>query len=369
MSDKAEEFFYLDDDGRKQDADLHNAIINPVDFAIDESIMAPIRERNRAKYLDEQKTKTRAARWIRVKAKAVALATGQNGLYKVWNEDDHPRAPAGGPDGGEFTGGGGGGEGGSGGSKPDAAGAGTAGGNAGGVSRSFARQSPDDAQRGRGVVSVYAPTKVGEAKIRAAGNTPQTFHELGGDSGAKAFHDAIVAAKSDSKFEAAVHVYEPDEYKGMRLFLTADGNNGFALKGDDIVSLFKHSNATGVAGVSLQLATEEGGRRLDCFDTQLPFIYAKAGFTPVARLKWNEDYKPPGWDKTTFKEFNKGEPDVVFMVHSSAERLTYTPGAGADVADYDAGTAWRSSNPQHPSNDRLFAGRQGTRRCRDQGAA
>ncbi len=37
-----------------------------------------------------------------------------------------------------------------------------------------------------------------------------------------------------------------------------------------------------------------GGRRLDCFDTVLPDLYADAGFVPVARLKWNDDYAPAG---------------------------------------------------------------------------
>lgn len=333
----AEEFFYLDG-GTKQDAELHNAIINPVDYPIDEKIMGPIRARNRAAYLDQQQAKTRLLRWIRVKAKAQArLAKGQNGLYKVWNEDDHPRAPAGGPDGGEFVGGGGGGSEDS--RPPDATGTGAAGRTDGRLPRAFSRESSSDAERGRGVVSVYRPTPIGEAKIRAAGNTPQTFHELGGDEGAKTFNAAIASAKASAKFGAAVHVYEPDEYKGMRLFLTPDGKNGFALKGDDIVSLFKNSNAAGVAGVSLKLATEQGGRRLDAFDTALPFIYAKAGFTPVARLKWNETYKPDGWDKATFKEFNHGEPDVVFMTYSGPSRQTYTPGASPYVNDYDAGTA------------------------------
>lgn len=53
----AEEFFYLDDDGKKQDADLHNPILRAVDYPIDEKIMAPIRQRHRARYLAEQRAK------------------------------------------------------------------------------------------------------------------------------------------------------------------------------------------------------------------------------------------------------------------------------------------------------------------------
>jgi hypothetical protein len=138
-----------------------------------------------------------------------------------------------------------------------------------------------------------------------------------------------------------VHVYSPDEYAGKRLFLSPDGTSGFALNGDDIVSLFKHpeSKAAGVAATSLQLATEQGGRRLDAFDTQLPRLYSKSGFTTVARLKWSDEHAPDGWDKATFKAFNGGEPDVVFMVHDPANAKLYVKGDGKTVSTYDEGTA------------------------------
>src|SRR5262249_22730487 len=57
------------------------------------------------------------------------------------------------------------------------------------------------------------------------------------------FYTSISAAKAANKYGASVHVYEPDEYKGMRLFLSSDGKAGFALKGNDIVSAFKHPDA------------------------------------------------------------------------------------------------------------------------------
>jgi hypothetical protein len=50
---RGEEFFYTDENGVKQDRELHAAIINPVDYPIDEKIMGPIRARNRAKWLAE----------------------------------------------------------------------------------------------------------------------------------------------------------------------------------------------------------------------------------------------------------------------------------------------------------------------------
>lgn len=51
----AGEFFYLDDDGNKRDAELHNPILRAVDYPIDEKIMGPIRARHRAKWLAGQK--------------------------------------------------------------------------------------------------------------------------------------------------------------------------------------------------------------------------------------------------------------------------------------------------------------------------
>lgn len=63
----AEEFFYLDDNGNKQDAELHNPILRAVDYPIDEKIMGPIRSRHREKWLAEQKAK-KAARIINLPA-------------------------------------------------------------------------------------------------------------------------------------------------------------------------------------------------------------------------------------------------------------------------------------------------------------
>jgi hypothetical protein len=125
----------------------------------------------------------------------------------------------------------------------------------------------------------------------------------------------------------------------MRTFITKHGDAGFALKGDDIVSVFKHPDAPyrNVTRSMLDLAKQEGGKRLDAFDTVLPHIYAQNGFRAVARLPWNETYKPEGWKHETFKNHNGGRPDVVFMAHDP-QAGAYNPGDGRMVADYDQGT-------------------------------
>lgn len=365
------EFFYIDADGKKQDAALHATIIGPVDNPIDEKIMAPIRARHRAEHIARQNAGTRQKQWQKIKAAAERnlargrgdvttmvkiaeraerrLENGQNGLYKkvdtkgTWNEDDHPRAPAGEPDGGQFVGSGGGS--GGGGSedsgKPAAAGTGAGAGLHGGVPAGYSRERPSDSQRGRDVVAVWRPTDDRAADLKTRGHSAHPYYEMAGATGAKTFYNAINRAKAGTH-GAAVHTYDPKEYEGMRLFLSPDANTGFALKGNDIVSVFKNpdSNIKGAAGSALRLAVEQGGRRLDAFDTQLPFIYADAGFEPVARLKWNDEYKPEGWDFDTFKRYNDGRPDVVFMTYSgSPTPLKYVPGSGPYVADYDAGNA------------------------------
>jgi hypothetical protein len=160
------------------------------------------------------------------------------------------------------------------------------------------------------------------------------FYEISSDD-AQTYADAIQASKDSTKFGAAVYVYPVEEYAKMRLFLTQDGKSGIALKNDDIVSVFSGKPHRGSANSSLQLAIQEGGRRLDAFDTVLPTLYHANGFKPVGRMTWNEDYKPDNWDKKTFEEFNGGQPDVVYMSYDpdSNETLFENPGPYFDDPD------------------------------------
>lgn len=103
----------------------------------------------------------------------------------------------------------------------------------------------------------------------------------------------------------------------MDLYLSEDGESGIAVKPNgDIVSVFAGDNAPRGSGYTLMLlAIQNGGRQLDCFDTHLPDYYSLIGFKPVAKMKWDDEYIPEGWNKENFKDYNNGEPDVVFMVY------------------------------------------------------
>ncbi|MBO0715969.1 MAG: hypothetical protein J2P55_01360, partial [Rhizobiales bacterium] len=185
---------------------------------------------------------------------------------------------------------------------------------------------------------VHRPDATNRNAFKAVNITPLTFHELKSD-GAQRFHDAIAKAAAASPYGAAVAVHAPSEYAGMRTFLTPDQKVGFALHGDNIVSLFKHpdSTAKSAAASALTLAAQQGGRRLDAFDTVLPRLYSEAGFRAVARLPFNEKFAPPGWDKEKFAAFNGGKPDIVFMAYDPQHPHEYQPGEGKAVETYEQG--------------------------------
>lgn len=146
--------------------------------------------------------------------------------------------------------------------------------------------------------------------------------------------------KVSNRFASSVHIYSDDEYAKMRLFVTDDGSSGIALSDDEIVSAFSHrdSKYPNAAKSMLAVAVQQGGRRLDCYDTALPRIYSEAGFVPVARLKWNDDYAPDDWNYTVYSRYNGGRPDVVFMAHDpTSVDSRYQNGSGRYVESYDDG--------------------------------
>lgn len=123
---------------------------------------------------------------------------------------------------------------------------------------------------------------------------------------------------------------------GGRQFLMHDGKAGFALDGDNLISLFTAGDApSGVMSAAMELGIDEGARRLDAFDTFLPQAYARRGFRAVARLPFNREFAPEGWDYGFFNDtFGVSDPDVVFMVYDPANA---TPDTDNVISDYDGG--------------------------------
>ncbi len=190
-------------------------------------------------------------------------------------------------------------------------------------------------------LAAYNRPESERADFAARGLSSPTLYELP-PSEADLYRAQMLELTSNNRYASSVYVYGESEYAEMRMLVTEDGKAGVALKDDEVVSVFSHNDGAhpNAAPSMLRQATVLGGRRLDCFDTVLPNIYADAGFVPVARLAWNDDYAPDGWDYDTYSRYNNGRPDVVFMAHDpAAVGSLYDRAAGEYVSDYDDGIA------------------------------
>ncbi len=131
-----------------------------------------------------------------------------------------------------------------------------------------------------------------------------------------------------------------DSYVGKRLFLFDDGFSGFALSGNDIISVFSVPNRApkGAVAEFMPVAIAQGGRRLDAFNTFLPKVYSRTGFRAVAKLPFSREYAPEGWNYDFYNQqfpATRGEPDVVFMVFDPENPSAETT---VSIDDYDKGS-------------------------------
>jgi hypothetical protein len=127
------------------------------------------------------------------------------------------------------------------------------------------------------------------------------------------------ANKDGNKFGSSVDVFKASDYKGYDLIITSSERGEsvtMAISPDgELSSVTKSSNATARdVDAAFDMAISTGKVKfLNGFETVLPVKYASYGFTPVARLKFNPEFQPDGWSTQTYRNFNGGQPDVVFM--------------------------------------------------------
>lgn len=104
-----------------------------------------------------------------------------------------------------------------------------------------------------------------------------------------------------------VDTHSRKAYKGMKAFLSTDGLMGVAITKDgDIVSVFSRSKSRNAVNKLIAFAVANGGRKLDAYGGGLQNMYARLGGKMHARVKFDEQYAPKGWDK-------KSRYDVVAM--------------------------------------------------------
>ncbi|MEE6207235.1 MAG: hypothetical protein VZR95_04185 [Alphaproteobacteria bacterium] len=153
-------------------------------------------------------------------------------------------------------------------------------------------------------------------KLSETLENPLTFNEYAPNvENGKRFSQAMSDFKKSAGYTGEqVWQYTPEEYAKMRTFLTDDGKVGFAIKDDgDVVSVFSNNGPRGAADSIMQAATSVGGKKLDAYDTFLPEIYSRHGFKVTSRDPWNNEFASKTWDKAKMRNFNLGEPDVVYM--------------------------------------------------------
>ena len=164
---------------------------------------------------------------------------------------------------------------------------------------------------------IETPDKI-KSIFEGAGISTPSYNKLklNNQQSIDTFKNAIAKAKQSLGNDGA-SVELKDDYTDINLYLSEDGESGFGIKPNgDIVSVFSSKKVKGRAHHLLEMAVYEGGgRQLDCFDIYLTKIYEAHGFKPVAKMKWNDEYIPEGWNKDNFKDYNNGEPDVVFMAY------------------------------------------------------
>ena len=176
--------------------------------------------------------------------------------------------------------------------------------------------------RERNVEATYSLPAARVQRLNSLGISTPAVQELRAN-GPQRFLNSIEAAKASTPYGSQVTAKTLKEYENMRLFMTEDGKAGFALDGEDIVSLFNHGKSphTNISTELVMLAIEQGGRTLDNYDTFLTHIYEKLGFQEVQRFPWDDAQKPADWNFETYQKFNNGRPDYVFMEYRPTESV------------------------------------------------
>lgn len=117
------------------------------------------------------------------------------------------------------------------------------------------------------------------------------------------------------------------DVKGGMGIVTEDGN---------MIGLFKYDpSKTGTAAAVQEARVKMGGIKLDNFDGYLTKTYQRNGFRVAARIPFNEEYAPEGWNKE-----KHGTPDVVFMIYDPNGKLNLKE---RTFTDYEDAQSYRDS--------------------------
>ncbi len=142
--------------------------------------------------------------------------------------------------------------------------------------------------------------------------------------------------ESDPETYWSVSPVDLETAKDSTIVGDSDGK-GIVSKDGDIKGVFKSigTKVKGVAEKILSAAVKVGGIKLDNFDGYLTKTYKKNGFRIVARVPFNEEFAPNGWNKE-----KHGTPDVVAMIYDPEGKLSIEE---KSFTDYDEAMAYRDT--------------------------
>ena len=102
------------------------------------------------------------------------------------------------------------------------------------------------------------------------------------------------------------------------VFLSRDKMAGVAIWPDGNIGALFHNKNSRIRPARPELlltALAYGGRKLDCFNGTLARFYGAAGFIPVARVAFDQQFAPDRWRE------DWGTPDIIFWRHNGDSAL------------------------------------------------
>ena len=136
---------------------------------------------------------------------------------------------------------------------------------------------------------------------------------------ARTIQSAMQQRFDDDFIGKQVTVLEADDIiENMETFIVSyDGAAGGGVRRDtrELCGLYSlKTSKKGSGSAIFQEQRDCGGDNLQCFDTYLPGYYQRFGAREVARVPFNREYAPQGWDYDAFEtQFGNSDPDIVLM--------------------------------------------------------
>lgn len=146
--------------------------------------------------------------------------------------------------------------------------------------------------------------------------------QIGKQSEPKSFCDTLDRAREsrDPSTIWRVDKQTPEEmainHPGAKCYTTQGGSAYAVDKSGDIFGLCKNTNDPAKGKDILKEAVSRGGNKLDSYDGNHEF-YSKCGFQAVSWCKWDEKYKPSGWDPS-----RDNREDIVFYKYVGVGNVT-----------------------------------------------